>query len=170
MKREIEMYVDVFKEKSGKISCNVLYQGKCYLVRDKSLNKYVDGIIKLKDNTLCDSDDEIKIYVDIRGIGYAVYDMLKDRYENTYKLNYEKHDNKPLILNDISNAIYTTQNGIDMGSGWKVENAPTIDCKNIKVNNGSVNEKDVEKMIDIKLENQADDFVKQFEKYVRAHV
>jgi hypothetical protein len=169
MKREVEMYVDIFKEKSGKISCNVLYQGKCYLVRNKSLNKYVDEIIKLKDNTLCDSDDKIKIYVDVRGIGYAVYDMLKDKYENTCKLNYEKHNNKPLILNDISNTIHITENGIDMGSGWTTKNVSPVNCENIKINNGSVSEKDVEKIIDKKLKNQTDDFVKQFEQYVSMH-
>jgi hypothetical protein len=93
MKREIEMYVDTFKEKSGKISCNVLYQGKCYLIRNKSLDAYVDEIFKLRAYTMCTRDDVIKIYVDIRGIGYAMYDMLRNKCDDIYKLEYEKYDN-----------------------------------------------------------------------------
>lgn len=133
MKREIEMYVDVFKEKSGKISCNVMYQGELYLIRDLSLEEYADEVILLKDKTMCTSDDEIKIYVDARGFGLATYYILKNKYNNVHKLIYGKYDNKHIRFKDgTKDAMYVTENKIDFHD-WNLANVGTIKCDDVVV-------------------------------------
>lgn len=78
----MNMYIDVFKGKDDKIDCMIYFNESVYPVHGYTIEQYsdliVNGIIK---------NDVVNVYVDCRGLGFAMYDSLKSRYKNTFKLH-----------------------------------------------------------------------------------
>jgi len=79
----MNMYVDVFKGKDDKIDCMIYFDKSVYPLHGYTVEQYVDLIV----NGIINKDDTISVFVDCRGLGYAMFDSLKAKYQNTFKLH-----------------------------------------------------------------------------------